>query len=115
MDEERTKDVGDKDIVGEAILREIRDRIVRLGAKKIVIFGSYAYGAPTADSDLDLLIIRETRLPIHKRSGEIRRALRDIRVPKDILVYTPEEVEQWANASSAFITTILRKGRVVYG
>jgi hypothetical protein len=45
----------------------------------------------------------------------IRKLLRDINVPKEIIVYTPQEVEKWKNASAAFITSIIRKGKVIYG
>lgn len=102
--------------VTEEIIREIKDRIVKgVHPEKIILFGSYAYGTPTKDSDLDLLVIFPTEEPMHKRVTRIRKLLRDIRVPKDILVYTPQEIESWKNVSSAFITSIIRKGKVIYG
>ncbi len=101
--------------ITDELIQEIKNRIVSgVHPKKIVIFGSYAYGVPTKDSDLDLLVILPTKEPMHKRALRIRKLLRDIKIPKDILVYTPQEVEKWKNASSAFITSILRKGKVIY-
>lgn len=102
--------------INEKTIQKIKERIVK-GAKpqKIVIFGSYAYGNPNKDSDLDIVVIKSTGLPMHKRSIEIRKLLRGISVPKDIIVYTPEEVSKWKNASSAFITTVLKNGRTIYG
>ncbi len=98
------------------LIQEIKNRIVKgVHPEKIILFGSYAYGMPTKESDLDLLVILQTEEPVHKRAIKIRKLLRDIRIPKDILVYTPQEVERWKNASSAFITSILKKGRVIYG
>jgi predicted nucleotidyltransferase len=98
------------------IIQEIKNRIVSaVHPEKIVLFGSYAYGTPTKDSDLDLLIILPTKEPMHKRVTRIRKLVRDINILKDIIVYTPQEVEKWKNASAAFITSIMKKGKVIYG
>ncbi|HDN83496.1 MAG TPA: nucleotidyltransferase domain-containing protein [Candidatus Altiarchaeales archaeon] len=102
--------------VDEEILKEIIRRIVSvIDPEKIVLFGSYAYGEPKKESDLDLLvIIKESSLPRYKRSVPIYRALAGILIPKDIIVYTEKEVEEWRNVPLAFITTIIRKGKVIY-
>ena len=102
--------------ITEKLIQEVKNRIVS-GAhpEKIILFGSYAYGTPTKDSDLDLLVIMPTDEPMHKRVLKIRKMLRDFRIPKDIMVYTPQEVEKWKNASTAFVTSILKKGKVIYG
>ncbi len=102
--------------ITDEIIQEIKTRIVkRVHPEKIILFGSYAYGNPMRDSDLDLLVILPTEEPMHKRIMRIRKLIRDIRVPKDILVYTPQEVEAWKNVSSAFITSVMKKGKVIYG
>ncbi|VVB87124.1 Nucleotidyltransferase domain protein [uncultured archaeon] len=102
--------------ITDELIQEIIKRIVSgIHPEKIILFGSYAYGSPTKDSDLDLLVIFPTEEPMHKRVTRIRKLLRDISIPKDIIVYTPQEVEKWKNASAAFITSIIKKGRVVYG
>jgi predicted nucleotidyltransferase len=81
---------------------------------KIVLFGSYAYGTPNKDSDVDILVIMETNHPRHKRPVPINRALAGLIIPKDILVYTPDEVDDWKDVPQAFITQVLKKGVVVY-
>ena len=102
--------------ITEELIREIKDRIVTtVHPDKIIIFGSYAYGTPTKDSDLDLLVIMPSVEPMHKRVTRIRKLVRDFNIPKDIIVYTPEEVEKWKDASAAFITSIMKKGKVIYG
>ncbi len=102
--------------VTEDLIREIKDRIVSsIHPEKIILFGSYAYGTPTKDSDVDLLVIMPSDEPMHKRIFRIRKLLRDFRVPKDIIVYTPQEVEKWKNVTNAFITSIIKKGKVIYG
>ncbi len=102
--------------ITEELIREIKDCIVgTVHPDKIIIFGSYAYGTPTKDSDLDLLVIMPSDEPMHKRVLPIRKLLRDFHVPKDIIVYTPDEVEKWKNVTNAFITSIMKKGKVIYG
>lgn len=101
--------------VNENIISEIVRRIVDVvNPKKVILFGSYAYGKPTKDSDLDILIIMDSKLPRYKRSSLIYKALAGILIPKDIIVYTPEEVEEWSDVPQAFVTTALTKGKVIY-
>ena len=98
------------------IIPEIKNRIVSgVHPDKIILFGSYAYGTPTKDRDLDLLVIMPSDEPMHSRVTRIRKLVRDIPIPKDIIVYTPQEVEKWKDASVAFITSIMRTGKVIYG
>jgi len=82
---------------------------------KIILFGSHAYGDPNKDSDLDLLIIMDTNLPFNKRASEIRRSLRGIGVPLDLVVYTPSEVEKYNGNNFSFLGKINQQGKVLYG
>ncbi|MCD4783989.1 MAG: nucleotidyltransferase domain-containing protein [Candidatus Eremiobacteraeota bacterium] len=95
--------------------------IVRLIAdvsnpEKVILFGSYAYGNPTKDSDLDLMVVvRNSTLPRHKRAREIRKHLWGItETPKDILVYTLQEIDYWKEVEEAFITRVVKEGKVLY-
>lgn len=95
---------------------EVKKRIVQhFHPEKIILFGSYANGNPTEDSDLDLLIIKKTDLPQGERRKDLRNHLRDLNISIDILVYTPEEVDYWKNASMAFVTRALNEGKIIYG
>lgn len=96
----------------DEIVRRITEKISPL---KVILFGSYAYGSPTKDSDIDLLIIKESSLPRHHRTKEVRRILRGMKVAVDIIVYTPEEIKKWEGIDTAFITGVLKKGKVLYG
>jgi predicted nucleotidyltransferase len=97
------------------ILQEIIRRIVKaVDPSKIILFGSYAYGTPHVDSDIDILVIMDTDCPRHKRPVAINRALAGLLIPKDILVYTPAEINDWKDVPQAFVTQILKKGVVVY-
>lgn len=81
---------------------------------KIVLFGSHARGEAHPDSDIDILIIEESDLPRYKRAPRYLRALIGLFPAKDIVVWTPREVEEWADVPHAFITTALREGKVLY-
>jgi predicted nucleotidyltransferase len=97
------------------LLAEAVRRIRAVGRpEKIVLFGSRARGDARPDSDLDLLIIEESPLPRHRRAGRYRMALLGLFPAKDLVVWTPSEVEAWRDVPNAFITTILREGQVLY-
>ena len=81
---------------------------------KIVLFGSRASAHARPDSDLDVLIVEESKLPRHKRSARYRRALCGLFPSKDIVVWTPAEIEEWRAVPHAFITSVLATGKVLY-
>ncbi|MCK8816324.1 nucleotidyltransferase domain-containing protein [Natroniella sulfidigena] len=84
--------------------------------KNIYLFGSYAWGSPTADSDLDLLIVVEDsdKKP-YKRAVKGHRALRGVMVAVDILVYTAEEFDVEKNNEHTLCYKIINEGVKVYG
>ena len=82
--------------------------------RKIVLFGSYAYGNPTEDSDVDLLVIMpRTYDHGEKMSVRIRQAIpRDF--PLDLLVKTPSDLARRLRWKDPFICELLEKGKVLY-
>lgn len=101
--------------VDRSVIEEVVKRIVEeVQPEKIILFGSYAYGRPCEGSDLDILVVMESTLPRYKRSVPIYKALTGLLVPKDVLVYTPQEIEAWSAVPQAFITTVVQRGQVVY-
>ena len=103
-------------IVNSALFDAVVQRILSVSSPlRIVLFGSHARGDAGPDSDLDLLIVEErSNLPRHKRATRYRMALMDVDLDKDIEVWTPEEIADWANVPLAFVTTVLREGKVLY-
>ena len=85
---------------------------------RVVLFGSYAYGTPSEDSDIDLLIIEQEPFGGNRKRWpeikKIRRMLAPFRLPKDILVFSRHEVEKWKNTKNHIIATCLREGKVLY-
>jgi len=100
------------------IITEIADRILKgYHPKKVILFGSYAYGEPTEDSDIDLLIIKNTDKKPLDRWIEVKRLLRDVSrtVPVSPLVYTEKEIEQRLAIKDFFIEEIFEKGEILHG
>ena len=93
----------------EPLLQTIVQRLLAAGQpQKIILFGSQARGQAGGESDYDLLVIENSSLPPY------RRALKDLGISKDVVVWTPREIAEWQNVSNAFITTALQEGRVLY-
>ncbi|HTV56789.1 MAG TPA: nucleotidyltransferase domain-containing protein [Terriglobia bacterium] len=101
--------------MNEDLLRDIVRRIVEAAQpEKIIVFGSRARGDARPDSDLDLLVIKESGEPGYLRDAALYRALAGLNAPVDVITYTPEEIRDWSTVPQAFITTAIREGKVVY-
>lgn len=107
--------LADKRVV--KIISDIVERLKRdYQPEKIILFGSYAYGEPTEDSDIDLLIVKETNQRPIDRRVEVRKLVYDPKrtIAFSPLVYTPEEIEQRLSLGDDFINEILQKGEILY-
>jgi predicted nucleotidyltransferase len=101
----------------DATLNEIVRRLVAdYKPEKIILFGSYAYGEPHADSDLDVLIIKETRERPFDRVTEVIRLTSDAyrHVGFEPLVFTPQEIALRLRIGDQFVAEIVEKGEVLY-
>jgi uncharacterized protein len=85
-----------------------------LRPRRIILFGSRARGDAREDSDVDLLVIADTELPPDERSFVAHKAVRDLGMPTDILVFTPREVERLRTWMSSIVAIALREGRVIH-
>lgn len=81
---------------------------------QVLLFGSYAEGTATEDSDLDLLVVMESTEPRYKRGAYLRGLFWPPKAPMDILVYTPEEVNRWNGVPNHVLTNAFKTGRVLY-
>lgn len=97
-------------------LDEIVRRIVeRFDPERIILFGSHARGAAGLDSDVDLLVVMPVEGSRREKAVEIGVALHDIRVPKDIIVTTPEDFEWRKEIVGTIERPAAREGKVLYG
>lgn len=104
-------------MITEAQIQTIVQRIVEgYAPDRIILFGSYAYGTPTEDSDLDLLTIKEkAETKRAERSVAVWRHLWDASLPAmDILIRTPTELAKAAGIAYSLETTALQQGRLLY-
>jgi len=99
----------------DQVLSTIVQRIVAaVQPQKIILFGSLARDEDSAHSDIDLMIIKESTLPRHRRYAEVRRLFWGMGLPMDILVYTPEEFTRYQSVPGSFTNTVAREGKVLY-
>lgn len=99
----------------QAEIKQLVQRIVDyIHPGKVILFGSYAKGSASIKSDLDLLVIKATPLPLPRRAAELTPFLSNSLVPVDVHIYTPEEVEEYTQEKFSFLNTILTYGKTVY-
>ena len=104
-----------KQPVDAKLLKEITRRVVdKVKPDKIILFGSYVHGKPNKDSDLDLFVIKNTRLPASKRFAMVSDALYPRLIPMDFIVKTPKEIKRRLEAFDPFIKDVLKQGKVLY-
>jgi len=91
--------------IGKKIKQEYR-------AERVILFGSYARGDATEDSDVDLLVVAPTKERFFVRMATVRRLIRDLRngLPVSPIVLTPAELEKRRQAGDPFVREILETG-----
>jgi uncharacterized protein len=94
-----------------AVAQHIADRFQ---PGKIILFGSYAYGHPKPESDVDLLVIMDTPLRSRQQRLEISRALSPRPFPLDVIVRTPRELAERIALGDLFLREITTRGKVLY-
>jgi predicted nucleotidyltransferase len=98
-------------------MRQIEDVSRRIAAEfepeRILLFGSYAWGAPSPDSDVDLLVILPFEGKAVAKSVEMRLKIKPP-FPVDLLVRTPEKIHERLALGDPFIRSILEEGKVLY-
>ena len=87
--------------------------VEKFNPEKIVLFGSYAHGQPTEDSDVDLLVVMDHKGKASEQALAIRKAVRRS-FPLDLIVKTPRETKARLSRHDVFITSALTEGRTLY-
>lgn len=104
-------------------VHEIADKLIpylkllveRFNPDQVVLFGSYAYGNPTKDSDVDLLVVKKTEKSPREEASAIRKAFQPLRhsvanLAFDIMVRDPEDLQERIVKGGAFHSAIIRNG-----
>lgn len=101
--------------ITNAKIRQAARKVVdAVDPEKIILFGSFGYGKPNPDSDVDLLVIMESDKSAHARAVQISEILYPRPFPVDIIVRTPAELTERLAIGDFFVREILTKGKVLY-
>jgi len=82
--------------------------------EKIILFGSYASGTPTEESDLDLLVIKDSDVPSRLQNRDVRKVTSGLKIPMDVIVKTTNDFERYKDIVGTIIYPANKFGRVVY-
>lgn len=98
------------------IIEEVKKRLVDVYQPEVIyLFGSYAWGNPDEESDLDLLVVvHASDEKSHKRSIPGRRALWELDIAKDLVVYTKDEFDARITDPTSLLYKIKNNGKVIY-
>jgi predicted nucleotidyltransferase len=106
----------------EQIISGITDTLKEEGVEKIILFGSYAYGMPGEDSDLDIIVVtrdnflpntNRERMELHHKYNILIKKFRRF-IPIDMLVYTKLMYQKLLESGSLFTNEVNIKGKILY-
>jgi uncharacterized protein len=101
-------------MVCETEIQDFVDKVVaEFAPERVILFGSYARGDATPDSDVDLLVVMPTRKETIEQAVEIRQRIRRS-FPLDLIVKTPRDVVWRLSLQDCFLTTIMTEGKTLY-
>lgn len=95
------------------ILRFADEVVEQFQPQRIILFGSHAYGVPTEDSDVDLLVIMPCQIKEFRKAAEISLKVSH-RFPMDLIVRTPDTMKERLAWNDCFLKEIVEKGVVLH-
>jgi predicted nucleotidyltransferase len=102
-------------MIGKEKISEIVGKIaIGYNPDKIILFGSYAMGNANENSDLDLLVIKDSDLPRPQRTAFVRKMLFGSLIPIDLMVYTHQEIDDSKETDHSFAKEVINSGKTVY-
>jgi uncharacterized protein len=103
-----------RDRIQTPVIHSLAQRIAeKFHPQRIILFGSYAYGHPRPESDVDILVVMDTRLKLSEQALQIRQAL-NVLFGLDLIVYTPKDLAQRIAWGDSFLREITTQGLVLY-
>ncbi len=105
-------------VIEDTISRIVREMVKRDTVRCIIVFGSQARGDASLDSDLDLLVVEDQSFGVgsdrRAELSQLRKALRGIEMPVDLLLYSQDEMDRWAGSLNHVVAMALKEGKVIY-
>jgi predicted nucleotidyltransferase len=106
-------------MINDTVIQQLVDKIKQFDPEKIILFGSYAGGTPTDDSDVDFFVVKNVKSEdIREMRLYIRSHLRDIiyhqKVSVDILLDSQEHINERINLGDTIYAEIMSKGKIIY-
>jgi uncharacterized protein len=102
-------------MIGARQIDEIVQRIAaHYNPEKIILFGSYATGNYTDNSDLDFILVKNTNAPRHKRGLEVRRLFFGLPIAMDFKIYTSSEYDDELSDRYSFLSTAIKGSKILY-
>jgi predicted nucleotidyltransferase len=99
-------------------IRQINDIVNRIALNynpdKIILFGSYAHGNYSENSDLDFILVKDTNAPKHKRGLEVRRLFYRLTIPMDFKIYTSSEFDKELSNQYSFLSSAIKGSKILY-
>lgn len=104
-------------MVSEAVIQTAGRRLAAAATSPatVMLFGSHAEGSARADSDLDLLVIQRDGLDRSAEFVRLRRSLRGLGAPIDLVLVSEDEVDEWRDVPGTLIHHVVREGRTLIG
>ncbi len=110
----RVPPINNRQRIPEEAIQDIVEQIaLKFSPLKIILFGSYAYGTPRSESDVDLLVIMETELRETQQAIQICQKI-EYRFGLDLIVFTPARLAQRIDKGDSFLKEIVSRGKVIY-
>ena len=107
--------IGSAQLVKASMPEAVEWIVEHLWPEKVILFGSYGFGSPTSDSDLDLLIVMNNDSSDKPECHwQVSKLLMPRPFPVDIVVQAPEELRRALNKGHYFYTDIVKTGQVLY-
>ena len=102
-------------MIHESQIRQVAMQLAHAAqALQVILFGSCAREEATDRSDMDFMVVAETDLPRHKRAVGLYKQFRPYPFGMDIVVYTPQEIEEGKKSALTFVSAVLREGKTLY-
>jgi len=106
--------IGSDEPVSKTLPRAVKRIVETLHPEKIILFGSYAYGNPTPDSDVDLLVVMKNRNSHRENYLAVSECLIPRPFAVDIVLRTPQELKRAMANGDFFIQEITERGKTLY-